>query len=164
MLLVAADVIAELRVPKRPVGLRRSRLRTHLGLHELASVPLPAVMMPEAAADLDQRLQARQHDVGMSDEALVAHAEPVTLREEPLADDDLRERIPALHRPHTLAPLFWSQLIHAAIISQKISAEGQTLRANFRGTSAAMRHAHTPRQVIVPPTLPSVAIYCGNQV
>ena len=33
-----------------------------------------------------------------------------------------------------------------------------------RSSSAAMRHAHTPRQVIVPPTLPSVAIYCGNQV
>ena len=144
MFLIAADVIAELRVPEDLVGLRRGRLRTHLGLHKFASVPLPAVMMPEAPADLDQRLQARQHDVGMSDETLVAHAEPVAVREEPLADDHLRQRIPALDRLHALAPLFWSKLIHAAIISQKISAEGQTLRANFRGSSAALLHHWDP--------------------
>ena len=113
MFLVAADIVAELRVPEDLVGLRRGRLRTLLGLHKFASVPLPAVMMPEAPADLDQRLQARQHDIGMSDNPLVADAKPVTVRVQPLSDDHLGQRISALHRLHAPAPLFWSKLIHA---------------------------------------------------
>ena len=37
--------------------------------------------VPEASAHLDERAALRDHDVGMANDALVAHAEPVAVRQ-----------------------------------------------------------------------------------
>ena len=112
MLLVALHVAAELRVPERTVRLRHGRLRTLGGLHELAAVPLPAVAMPEAAAYLNERLQPRQDDVGMPHDALVTDAKAIAVREEPLADDNLRQRVARMNRGHDLRTLRLRELVH----------------------------------------------------
>ena len=86
MLRVAADVAAELGVPELAVGFRTRRRRTGRGLHELSPVPLPAVLVPEAAANLDKGAALRNHDVGMADDAPIADSEAIAVRPEHLMD------------------------------------------------------------------------------
>lgn len=112
MLKVAADILAELVVPERPVRLRHSCLRTGRLLHELAPVPGPTVTMPETSADLNQRPILLEHDVGMSHDLLVTDPKAESLREQPFPDNNLRERVARTDRGHDFRAFFWRKLVH----------------------------------------------------
>ena len=119
MLCVAADVAPELGVPERAIGLRPRGRRADRCLDELATIPLPAVLVPEASANLDKGAALRYHDVGMADDAPIADSEAVTVRPEHLADDDFRQRVARMDRRHDLRPHLLAHRVHAAIISYR---------------------------------------------
>ena len=113
---VSADVAPELRIPERTVGLRLRGGRAKRRLDELVPVPLPPVLMPEAAPNLDKRATLRNHDVGMTDDAPVADAKAVAVRPEHLSYDDFRQRVARMYRRHDLRSLLPTHRVHAVII------------------------------------------------
>ena len=113
VLRVSADVAAELGVPERAIGLRTRCSRTDRCLDEPASIPFPAMLVPEASAHLDERAALGDHNVRMAHDSPVADAEAVSVRPEHLPNADLRQRVARMYRRHHLRPHLRSYRVHS---------------------------------------------------
>ena len=88
------------------------RRRTDRGLHELSPVPLPPMLVPKAAAHLDERAALGDHDVRMAHDSPVADAEAVSVRPQHLPHAHLRQRVARVYRRHNLRPHLLAHRVH----------------------------------------------------